>query len=288
MDIQLTEEQKDILKGKICPYCHIPSEYKSRVEVYGEDYGMIYYCPKCGAYVGVHRGTNQAKGRLANVELRRCKIEAHRYFDEIYKRGLMKRTEAYEWLSKQLGLPPEYTHIGMFNRETCAKVVDVSKKILEMRFALRKQEKIKAVFGDETLYLTDTIAVAKRVEIVRAADVFSDYELKIIRDVLKPQKQQCYRNAHLLCQLFPERVRYCEGKTNAFIPIDHAFNRVGDKYVDITFEFALNDPDLLGYEYVVFGEYDLPEIERMTKKTGYYGDIYRLAYMERRTPDAMK
>ena len=75
-------------------------------------------------------------------------------------------------------------------------------------------------------YLTDTIAVAKRVEIVRAADVFSDYELKIIRDVLKPQKQQCYRNAHLLCQLFPERVRYCEGKTNAFIPIDHAFNRV--------------------------------------------------------------
>lgn len=151
MDIQLTEEQKDILKGKICPYCHIPSEYKSSVEVYGEDYGMIYYCPKCGAYVGVHRGTNQAKGRLANVELRRCKIEAHRYFDEIYKRGLMKRTEAYEWLSKQLGLPPEYTHIGMFNRETCAKVVDVSKKILEMRFALRKQEKIKAVFGDETL-----------------------------------------------------------------------------------------------------------------------------------------
>lgn len=37
-------------------------------------------------------------------------------------------------------------------------------------------------------YLTDTIAVAKRVEIVRAADVFSDYELKIIRDVLKPPK----------------------------------------------------------------------------------------------------
>ncbi len=45
MDIQLTEEQKDILKGKICPYCHIPSEYKSSVEVYGEDYGMIYFAP---------------------------------------------------------------------------------------------------------------------------------------------------------------------------------------------------------------------------------------------------
>lgn len=67
----------------------------------------------------------------------------------------MKRSEAYKWLSEQLGLPTEYTHIGMFNPETCAKVVDVSKKYLEtMRFALRKQDKIKAHFephGDEML-----------------------------------------------------------------------------------------------------------------------------------------
>ena len=76
-------------------------------------------------------------------------------FDELYKRGLMKRREAYKWLSDQLGLPPEYTHIGMFNPETCAKVVDVSKKyLLTMRFALRRQDKIKAHFepnGDEML-----------------------------------------------------------------------------------------------------------------------------------------
>lgn len=104
---------------------------------------------------GFHKGTDRAKGRLANAELRRCKIEAHRYFDELYKRGLMKRREAYKWLSDQLGLPPEYTHIGMFNPETCAKVVDVSKKyLLTMRFALRRQDKIKAHFepnGDEML-----------------------------------------------------------------------------------------------------------------------------------------
>lgn len=145
--MQLTEEQREIMKGKICPYCHIPTEYKNSVDVYGVDYGMIYYCSKCRAYVGVHKGTDRAKGRLANAELRRCKIEAHRYFDEIYKRGLMKRSEAYKWLSEQLGLPTEYTHIGMFNPETCAKVGDVSKKYLEtMRFALRNQDKIKAHF----------------------------------------------------------------------------------------------------------------------------------------------
>lgn len=155
MNITLTEEQKEILKGKICPYCHIPTQYKNSIDVYGIDYGMIYYCPKCQAYVGVHKGTDQAKGRLANAYLRKCKIEAHKYFDEIFKRGIMKRTEAYKWLSEQLGLPTEYTHIGMFNQETCSKVVEVSKKLLQtMRFALRNQEKIKKHFepnGEEIL-----------------------------------------------------------------------------------------------------------------------------------------
>lgn len=155
MQIKLTDEQKEILKGRICPYCHIKTEYKNSFDIYGADYGMIYICPKCRAYVGVHKGTDKAKGRLANEYLRRCKIEAHLYFDQIYKRGIMKRKEAYKWLSEQLGLPPEFTHIGMFNPETCAKVVDVSKKLLKtMRFALRNQEKIKAHFepnGDEIL-----------------------------------------------------------------------------------------------------------------------------------------
>lgn len=132
MDIRLTEEQREILSGRICPYCHVPTEYKNSIEVYGVDYGMIYYCPQCGAYVGVHKGTDRAKGRLANAELRRCKIEAHRYFDELYKRGLMKRREAYKWLSDQLGLPPEYTHIGMFNPETCAKVAVVIEGITDL------------------------------------------------------------------------------------------------------------------------------------------------------------
>lgn len=155
MEIKLTDEQLEILKGRICPYCHIPTEYKNSIEIYGVDYGMIYYCSKCGSYVGVHKGTNKAKGRLANAELRKCKIEAHKYFDEIYKRGIMKRTDAYKWLSEQLGLPTEFTHIGMFNPETCAKVVQVSKKLLKtMRFALRNQEKIKEHFepnGEEML-----------------------------------------------------------------------------------------------------------------------------------------
>ena len=63
-------------------------------------------------------------------------------------------------------------------------------------------------------------------------------------------------------------MQYVEGKTNVFIPIDHAFNRVGNKYIDITFEFALGlDPTQ--YEYVAFGEYPAGVIEEITDQTGY-------------------
>lgn len=81
--------------------------------------------------------------------------------EKAYKKQIAYFTPDYRstWIAEnpaeQLGLPTEYTHIGMFNPETCAKVVDVSKKYLEtMRFALRKQDKIKAHFephGDEML-----------------------------------------------------------------------------------------------------------------------------------------
>ena len=88
-------------------------------------------------------------------------------------------------------------------------------------------------------YFADTIDVAKRVEVVPAADVFDEREIELIRRTVRPAVKECYKNAHLLTLLFPDRVRYVEGKTHTVIPIDHAFNRVGDKYIDITFEFAL-------------------------------------------------
>lgn len=218
MNIRLTEEQREILSGRICPYCHVPTEYKNSIEVYGVDYGMIYCCPQCGAYVGVHKGTDRAKGRLANAELRRCKIEAHRYFDELYKRGLMTRREAYKWLSDQLGLPPEYTHIGMFNPETCAKVVDVSKKyLLTMRFALRRQDKIKAHFGPN-----------------------GDEMLNRIKESLTR-----YFSAN--CSDFPERLQDIEGDFNHY---------PGDLYPTIAVN-DVGDPDRMIEFYVVGQQYDV-------------------------------
>lgn len=104
-------------------------------------------------------------------------------------------------------------------------------------------------------YYIDLFNALKPVKVVRAADILEDYELDYIRHVIKPKPKECYRNAHLLCEAFPDRFKYCEGKVNVPIPIDHAFNSVDDVYIDITFEFALNENPSV-YEYVVFGEYD--------------------------------
>lgn len=132
----LTEEQQKILKGEICPYCKGKSEYVDSSVIYGKSYGMIYLCRPCDAYVGVHKGTSDALGRMGNRKLRTLKKEAHLYFDVIWKEGHFKRKDAYRWLSVHLGIPKTYTHIGHFSEETLKKVIYLSKQFLnDMRRA---------------------------------------------------------------------------------------------------------------------------------------------------------
>lgn len=130
--MELTDQEKLIYKGKVCPYCKAPSKYVDSIIIYGRTYGFIYLCEPCKAWVGVHAGTNKALGRLANKKLRELKKEAHSYFDRLwkFKNKIFRRSAAYKWLSQELGLPSEYTHIGMFSEETCKKVIELSKNKL--------------------------------------------------------------------------------------------------------------------------------------------------------------
>lgn len=127
----LTSMQERMLRGEVCPYCGRESEYMDSEIIYGKSYGMIYICRHCDAYCGVHKNSDQALGRLANAELREWKKKAHDAFDPIWKSNLKRRKEAYAWLGKQIGTPPEYTHIGMMGVNTCKKVVEICKKELE-------------------------------------------------------------------------------------------------------------------------------------------------------------
>ncbi len=121
--MELSEKHLQIIRGEICPYCGNKSKLIESKEIYGRDYGLLYICRPCDAYVGVHKGTTNAKGRLANAELRKLKIEAHKHFDTLWGEGKMKRKSAYKWLSKQLNIPEEYTHIGMFSEKTLKEVI---------------------------------------------------------------------------------------------------------------------------------------------------------------------
>lgn len=124
----LTPRQELIYQGKLCPYCGRTTEYIDSTVIYGKSYGMIYMCSPCLAWVGVHKGTDRALGRLADRELREWKVRAHNKFDPLWKSGLFSRKAAYKWLSEQLGIPPEYTHIGYFSVDTCKRVIEIINK----------------------------------------------------------------------------------------------------------------------------------------------------------------
>lgn len=130
-------------------------------------------------------------------------------------------------------------------------------------------------------WFEDMLKVAKPITMSRMKDVLTLEQIRQVKEFIKPEKKECYKNAHLLTLLLPG-VEYCEGKVCAPFGIDHAFNKVGDKYIDITFELALND-DPTKYDYAVIGEYGLDIIDEVTSQTGYYGEIYRHKYMESQT-----
>lgn len=123
----------------------------------------------------------------------------------------------------------------------------------------------------------------KIVTCVRLEDVFSKEEIELIKLAVRPEKRMCFKNAHIMTSLFPDRVKYVEGEVtilNGGLGIEHAWNLVdGEHYVDLTFELALGE-DVTKEGYVMLGAYDANTLRRVTRKTGYYGGIYNQLYLD--------
>lgn len=110
----------------ICPKCGVTAEYIDDKEIYGKTkFGMRYRCPVCEAHVGVYKGTSVPLGTLADKELQEYRKKVHYFFDSMWQKKNWSRTKAYAWLSKQLNLPKEKTHIAMFDLVTCKKAINV-------------------------------------------------------------------------------------------------------------------------------------------------------------------
>ena len=128
----LTEEEMQNIK---CPYCGADTVFVDDSIVYGQSFGMIYLCknyPECDAHVGVHKGTNVPKGRLANKELREYKKVVHSIVDNFWRDGIMTRREFYAWMAKQMQMPEEEAHVAMFDVEQCQKAIRIFEENKEL------------------------------------------------------------------------------------------------------------------------------------------------------------
>lgn len=119
-------------KGLQCPYCGGDTELIDSSIMYGgRSYGWMYRCEGCFAYVGCHKGTTEALGRLAGTTLRELKMETHKHFDAIWERvwkesnynKLEARTGCYMWLARYMRIPMEDAHIGMMDEEQCREAI---------------------------------------------------------------------------------------------------------------------------------------------------------------------
>lgn len=130
-----------------CPYCASPVNLENSLKVYQQYYGMLWVCsqyPVCDAYVGCHKGTTKPLGRLADKELRKWKGYAHAAFDPLWKKKLeimrrkskkypkhQARNAGYVWLAESLKIHIDDCHIGMFDIDTCKRVVALCSPFLK-------------------------------------------------------------------------------------------------------------------------------------------------------------
>lgn len=138
-------------------------------------------------------------------------------------------------------------------------------------------------------YYEQILKDLKPVEVVSISEVFTQEEIDIIKKSIRPQPKECYRNATVLTQYFRgnHTIEYVEGYSYSIWPIEHAFNKVDGKYVDITYELALG-LDVTKGEYASILEVSTQEIWKYTISERYYGEYYQHKYIKKLKQDGRR
>ncbi len=137
--------------------------------------------------------------------------------------------------------------------------------------------------GKQKEYYENMAKDIKPVQCVPLSDIFSQSEIREIRSVVAPKIKCCYENAYHFASRMQEslgrEILYCEGYMLFHgLPIEHAFNKIDGRYVDITAELALKD-DVTKNEYVLTGEWDENTALRAMAVDGCYGCVYQKLFM---------
>lgn len=122
--------QPEIDRGLRCPGCDCPTVLKSTrlaaPDADGYTIARGYVCPRCGASVRCHPGTDRAMGMVADKETHRLRRKAHLWLDAIWKNHLKRsRYNAYSWLALRLDMNRDRVHIALFDKLTCLRVIDI-------------------------------------------------------------------------------------------------------------------------------------------------------------------
>lgn len=117
-----------------CGHCRGPARvcrHASEDYPYSRDFGPVYICRPCDAYVGTHPG-GMPKGIPANAEDRALRKQAHALLDPVWqcmvaKRGSNQaaRRPVYRWLAAKIGKRKDDTHIAWFVGAELATVLGI-------------------------------------------------------------------------------------------------------------------------------------------------------------------
>ncbi len=127
-----------------CPHCRASVELVSNARIYGREYGkwpFVYRCmdADCDAYVGLHPHTDIPLGPLANKAEREARKAHKPAFERLYRgrrARFASRSDAYQWLADQLGIPVSQCHWGWFNVDQAERAGAICLRALECGTAM--------------------------------------------------------------------------------------------------------------------------------------------------------
>ena len=112
--------------------------------IYGEEKGKwpyVYYCDDCTAVVACHPNTYDPMGYMAPSKIRRLRARLHKLLDPIWKLNYLNRSDAYDWLARQLSLADRTCHISQLTQlqlETAIELLTPHNKNEYVQFERRK------------------------------------------------------------------------------------------------------------------------------------------------------
>jgi len=91
-------------------------------------WGVRLSCPEPECTVACWMGSTSTP---ADDETRAARMKAHTAFDALWRSGTRgdgrRRSNLYAELAEYLELPPRQTHIGMFDRAMCQRVIEFAR-----------------------------------------------------------------------------------------------------------------------------------------------------------------